>query len=357
MRIGITCNIQGHAPRTAGAAEDWDEEFDRPETVEMIAAALRELGHEVEVLGDGPPLVRRLLDDPPDFAFNFAEGVGVGRSREARVPAVLEMFGVPYSGSDPLTLAATLDKDCAKRLVQSAGVRTAKWITVNLELGLRHPGLGKGSLSDELAAAGMSFPLFVKPAYEGSSKGVGSKSIVASLLELVDRVSEMAEMYRQPIMVEEFIAGDEFTVGVLGNDPPRVLGLMRVLPKSQAAASDPFVYSIEAKRDWRRLINYETPARVSAEWEAKIRRATIQAYSALGCRDVARVDFRMKDGEPYFLEVNPLPGLHPENGDLVMIARGAGMSHPQLIQSIYHHACVRHRLASGVKSRHPSSGE
>src|SRR6266511_5783979 len=122
MRIGITYDLKDDGPAAPGRPDDFQEEFDSPATIEALAAVLRGLGHEVEKLGDGRRLLERLLADPPDLVFNLAEGQGVGRSREARVPAVLEMLGIPYTGSDPLTLAVTLDKDCAKRLVRSAGV-------------------------------------------------------------------------------------------------------------------------------------------------------------------------------------------------------------------------------------------
>src|SRR5437762_7966378 len=130
MKIGITFDLKADLPANAALPDDWQEEFDSPDTVAAIAAALRDLGHEVVELGDGPGLLERLLDDPPDFVFNLAEGQGVSRSREARVPAVLDMLGIPYTGSDPLTLAATLDKDCAKRLVQAAGVAVPRGFIV-----------------------------------------------------------------------------------------------------------------------------------------------------------------------------------------------------------------------------------
>src|SRR3954463_6970143 len=164
MRIGITYDLKADgaaaSPPSPAAPDDLQEEFDSPATVEAIAAVLRGLGHDVTLLGDGRELLQRLLTDPPDFVFNFAEGQGVSRSREARVPAVLEMLGIPHTGSDPLTMAVTLDKDCAKRLVQTAGVTV--------------PG-GTVLLPDEdvTAAAGkVVFPAIVKPSWEGSSKGI-----------------------------------------------------------------------------------------------------------------------------------------------------------------------------------------
>ena len=169
MRIGITYDLKSDAPPPAGAPDDYQEEFDSPATVEAVAAVLRGLGHEVVKLGDGRELLRRLLSDPPDFVFNFAEGQGVGRSREARVPAVLEMLGIPYTGSDPLTLAVTLDKDCAKRLVR-IGRRQRSRARSSCE---------PGDDLDELAARGrLPYTAIVKPAWEGSSKGIRGRCVV-----------------------------------------------------------------------------------------------------------------------------------------------------------------------------------
>ncbi len=346
MRIGITCNIQGESPAAARGPDDAEEEFDKPETVESVAATLRGLGHEVAVLGDGRELLRRLLDRPPEFVFNFAEGTGVSRSREARVPAVLEMLGIPYSGSDPLALAVTLDKDCCKRVVQSAGVKTPRWRTV---------GSGQWAVgSEELEEAGLDFPLIVKPAYEGSSKGIRSKCLAESGAELGAVLGELLETYRQPVLVEEFIAGDEVTVGVVGNDPPRVLGAMKILP-ADAAERHRFVYSLEVKRDWQRRVRYESPAKIEPDVLARVERAALAAYRVLGCSDVSRLDFRIRDGEPYLLEVNPLPGLSPETGDLVLLAAGYGVSHRALVEMIFDAACRRHGLESRTESRHSSN--
>src|SRR5262249_25908419 len=186
------------------------------------------------------------------------------------------------------------------------------------------------------------FPLIVKPAYEGSSKGIRSKSVIESSAELIPAVRELHNNYCQPILIEEFIAGDEVTVGVLGNEPPQVMGLMRVLP---AEPDERFVYSLDRKRDWKRLIRYEAPADLPTAVTIRLREAALEVHNALGCRDVSRLAFRLRGGEPYFLEANPLPGLHPENSDLVLMARGYGISHPQLVQAIFHAACLRQSLA------------
>jgi D-alanine-D-alanine ligase len=350
MRIGITCNVQSRLSVAANTPDDLEEEFDKPETVEAIAVVLRDLGHDVTVLGDGRQLLRRLLDDAPEFVFNFAEGTGVSRSREARVPAVLEMLGIPFSGSDPLTLATTLDKDCCKRVVESAGVRTPRGMLAAYEKGeLAFRGSAAGT---DFETASLPFPLIVKPAYEGSSKGIRSKCLVQHADDFPDVLNELLATYEQPILVEEFIAGDEVTVGVIGNDPPRVLGAMRILP-ADTAERDRFVYSLEVKRDWQRRVRYESPAKLPRAVLERVQAAALTAYRVLGCRDVSRLDFRIRDGEPYLLEVNPLPGLSPETGDIVLLAKGYGVSHRELVELIFDAACTRQGLEPRVKSRHP----
>jgi D-alanine-D-alanine ligase len=331
MRIGLTFDIKSNTPHPEGVPDDAQEEYDSPGTIDAIAAVLRELGHEVDLLGDGRDLLVRLLDDKPDFVFNFAEGQGIGRSREARVPAVLEMLDIAYSGSDPLTMAVTLDKDCAKRIVQSAGVQVPRW-------SIWQPGQDTGELAN---LDRLPYTAIVKPAWEGSSKGIRGKCVVDTVDELLTAVHGQQQAYDQAILVEEYIAGEELTVGVLGNDPAAVLGIMRVVPRQQ---EERFVYSLEVKRDWRRLVSYETPARLGPTVQGAVEDAALLAYRALGCRDVARIDFRLRDGVPYFLEVNPLPGLNPESSDLVLLARGMGIGYRELIGTILNHALRRQSL-------------
>lgn len=345
MRIGITYNLRpsdaaaAAIATTGGAAglalpgDDEHEEFDSPETIQAMATALTSLGHEVELLGYGEPLVRQLLDGPkPDLVWNIAEGQGGGRCREARVPALLEMLGIAYTGSDPLTLAATLDKDCAKRLVAAAGVATPQWVLFD----------GDWAAAEERLSR-LVFPVFVKPAYEGSSKGILSTSIVEDLPRLRVVLEQLYDAYRQPALVEEFIDGDELTVGLVGNRCPDVLGIMRVLPRE--AQDGPFVYSLEVKRDWRRRVRYECPARLAAVDTQAVERAALACWQALGCRDVTRVDFRLRGGVPYFLEANPLPGLSPLSGDLVLLAGQVGISYTELIARILQAASERLQLS------------
>ncbi len=349
MRIGVTFNVRladplrqpesfddGGKPRLPGElalpGDDEQEEFDSLETIQALASQLERLGHEVELLGDGEPLLRRLLDGPrPDLVWNVAEGTGRARSREARVPAVLEMLDIPYTGSDPLTLAATLDKGCAKRLVSAAGVATPNWLQFD----------GDWDALDESLSA-VVFPVFVKPAFEGSSKGILTSSVIRSESQLKAALQQLWEMYQQPILVEEFIDGEELTVGVLGNDPPEIIGIMRVLPRG--VSSEPFVYSLEVKRDWKRRVHYECPAQLDEMETDAIRAAALACWRALGCRDVSRFDFRLRAGVPYFLETNPLPGMSPESGDLVILSRAMGIEYPELVSRVLQAALDRLKL-------------
>ena len=324
---GPSANLDGYL----AALDDRHEEFDSPETIQALAETLEQLGHEVELLGDGPLLVERLMAGPrPELVVNIAEGTGCARSREARVPAVLEMLSIPYTGSDPLTLAATLDKDCAKRLVASAGVATPAWAVYSGDV-----------QRFQAQASKLTYPVIIKPAYEGSSKGVLETSVIDSPAGLEDPLVHMHEFYQQPILVEEYIEGDELTVGVLGNRSPQVLGVMRVLPQKPGGA---FIYSLEVKRNWEQAVRYECPAALRGADTKAVEAAALACFEVLGCRDVARVDFRLRNGVPYFLEVNPLPGLSPKSGDLVLLAGYMGVGYQELVSRILEAACDRLQL-------------
>src|SRR5262249_53565594 len=236
MRIGITYDLKPETPREG--PDDLHEEFDSPLTIEAIAEALRGLGHEVEKLGDGRELIEQLLARPPDLVFNIAEGQGVARSREARVPALLEMLGIPYTGSDPLTLAVTLDKDCAKRLAASEGVVVPRGMTISPESQLL--------IANPQSIGELPFPVIAKPAWEGSSKGIRSHCVVDRPADLPSVVESLRKDHRQPVLLEEFIQGDELTVGIVGNREPHIIGIMRVLPQEP---TERFIYSLEVKRD------------------------------------------------------------------------------------------------------------
>jgi D-alanine-D-alanine ligase len=237
------------------------------------------------------------------------------------------MLGIPYSGSDPLTLAVTLDKDCAKRLVASVGVAMPNGAVVSMQ-----------NAKCKMHDAKWHYPVIVKPAWEGSSKGIRRHCVVERADELPVVVESLWRDHRQPVLVEEFIQGDEVTVGIVGNESPRIVGIMRVLPRTPG---ERFVYGLETKRDFRRLVSYECPARLPEDTLKAVADAALKAHHVLGCRDVSRVDFRVRDGFPYFLEVNPLPGLNPETSDLVILAGLSGWSYSKLICSILEAALQR----------------
>jgi len=328
MKIGITFDLKQSGPLDPSLPDDAQEEFDSPLTIEAIAAVLRAMGHHVVLLGDNREFLEKALASAPDFVFNFAEGTGISRSREARVPAVCEMLGIPYTGSDPLTMAVTLDKDCAKKIVQAAGVHVPPSVL-----------LGPDDAPDR--AADLTFPVVVKPAWEGSSKGIRNRCLVHGIDELPAVLSGLRADHRQPILVEEYIEGDEITVGMYGNLPPRFLGVMRIVPQFPV---DKFIYSLEIKREYKKLVKYECPPPLPEAQLNAIRQASILAFHALGCRDICRVDFRVRNGVPYFLEVNPLPGLNPDDSDLVIMAGLVGWSYERLITTIVNAAMDRQCL-------------
>jgi len=344
LRIGITFDL-APAGRDHDGPDDRYEEFDKPQTIESLARVLRAEGHEVVLLGDGREFLGKVLVDPPDFVWNLAEGEGVARSREARVPATLEMLGIPYSGSDPLTMAVALEKDVAKRLVQTHDVAVAHGVCLA-------PDTSAGAI---LAILERSIPpgqrgaLILKPAFEGSSKGIRTHSLVRSLPEAAALAQHLIRDYHQPILIEEFIAGDEVTVALVGNGPElEVLGAMRIQPKIR---NDEFIYSLEVKRDWEQRVTYETPADLPKPVLETLYRSARTAFNALGCRDVARIDYRIKGGVPYFIEANPLPGLAPDWSDLVILAQGMEIRYPDLIRRILHAGLARVGLAESASVR------
>lgn len=337
------------APR-AGArasANDLYAEWDSPETIDAVASALATYG-EVVRLEASPDFPERLRATKPDLVFNIAEGLH-GVNREAHVPAICEFFGVPYSGSDPLTLSLCLDKARAKEILSHHRVPTAPFVLVESREDL-HRLLGGAS---PLAPPSDILPLFVKPVHEGSSKGITERNFVRSADELEAQVHFLLTTYEQPVLVEEFLPGTEFTCGILGNgSTARVLPIVGMNFGALPTGAVP-IYGFEAKWVWDRPENpleiFECPARVSDALRTAIEKVALRAYRVLGCRDWSRVDVRLDaDGVPNVVEVNPLPGILPDAADnscLPKAARAAGLSYDELIQSCLLHAAERHHLA------------
>ncbi len=339
MLIGIACTLKPTGPLPIDAPDDLNEEFDSPVTVNAIAEVFRTLGHTVVELGDGRQFLEAVLKNPPDLVFNFAEGMGVSRSRESRVPGVCEMLGIPYSGSDPLALAVALDKDMTRRVVESLGVTIPKGVTL-----APPPGEYDGDFAEFppiLEEAGLPLPVLAKPASEGSSKGIRNRCLIKTAEDFGPTVVELWRNYHQPVLVEEYIAGDEVTIGLIGNDPPQPIGIMQVIPKK--VVKD-FVYSLEVKRDWHHTVEYVAPARLAPSVTHAIEADAMAVFTGLGCRDLARADFRIRDGIPYFLEINPLPGLNPESSDLLYLAYRMGLTYSQLIGMVLDATLTRYGL-------------
>lgn len=328
MRIGLSCDLKDAVRLEMIVADDELEEYDSVETVNIIKASLENIGHTVTMLGGGKEFLANVVEDNVDIVFNIAEGRGAHRSREAQVPAVLEMLNIPYTGSDPQCLSICLDKPLTKTLVNLAGINTPKWKIIKTDSHLK-----SSDLQD------INFPAIVKPAYEGSSKGVRATSFVINGDEALEEICRQLVNYRQPVMVEEFVEGDEITVGITGNSPPEVLGIMRILPRVK---TDNFVYSLEVKRDWQKLVDYECPAYLDKEVLLRIKENSLKIFEVLGCRDFARIDFRIsKEGTPYFIEINPLPGLGTYS-DLVIMAIKLGWTHQDLITTVFNAALSRY---------------
>ncbi|MDO8567517.1 MAG: D-alanine--D-alanine ligase [Dehalococcoidales bacterium] len=329
MRIGLSFDLKETVPLGQSHPEDALEEYDSSETVEVIAAAIETEGHTTVKLGGGRNFIAGILHERVDLVFNIAEGLGNYRSREAQVPSVLELLNIPYSGSDPQTLAICLDKPLTKQLVAAAGITTPKWLVLNNSRELA-----------EVSWEGFPFPAFVKPAWEGSSKGIRRNSLAETPQKASELVKTLLDTYCQPVMVEQFITGDEVTVGIAGNTPAAIVGIMRILPRKREKY---FIYSLEVKRDWEALVEYECPARLAPATLQEIQNAGLKAFKVLGCRDLSRMDFRIdRTGKPYFLEINPLPGLNSKSGDIVIMAKKMGWTYQALIGRILNAALERY---------------
>lgn len=336
LRVGFTYNVKRIKPTATGdLVEDSEAEYDTPTTLQAIREAIASWGHEVVDLEANQELPGVLSTANVDLVFNIAEGFK-GRNRESQVPALLELLDIPYTGSDPATLSIALDKALAKRIVRQHGIHTPNFQIMTT---------GKERLIKEFT----TFPLIVKPVAEGSSKGVLSKSVCNSEAEVREVVKEMVTKYQQPALVEEYIAGREFTVGLLGERRPKVLPPMEIVFLDKEERTP--VYSFQHKLDWSERIRYDVPAKLDPAQLEKLKAAGRAAFMALGCRDVARIDFRMDEkGRVYFLECNPLPGLTPGWSDLVLISQGAGLDYRTLIGEILSGAIRRYKEREARKA-------
>jgi D-alanine-D-alanine ligase len=322
MKIGITYDLR-HEYLAAGYGEEETAEFDRIDTIQAIEHTLQGLGYDTERIGHIRQLAARLATGARwDCVFNIAEGMH-GFGREAQVPALLDAFGIPYTFSDPLVLALALHKGMTKHVMRSIGVPTPDFCVVETAADVAHVDL--------------PLPVFAKPVAEGTSKGISVSSKIQTYSELHDVCQQLLRTYQQPVLIEVFLAGREFTVGIIGTgQAARPLGAMEVILLAEA---EPEIYSYANKALYEHRVRYRPVEDAAAMQAVDI---ALRAWRGLGCRDGGRVDLRCADdGTPYFLEINPLPGLHPDHSDLPILGGLHGVGYTELIAMIMQSALQR----------------
>ena len=349
LQIGLAYNEKppedaeppGGVPPRSGPHDRYAE-WDDPATIAAVEAALRRVGRVVRLEAD-PDFPLQLSRARPDIVFNIAEGLH-GPCREAHVPAICEFLDVPYTGSDPLTLALALDKRRAKEVFLARGVPTPEFVVLG---DVENADDGRTS-----GTRGLPLPAVVKPLHEGSSKGIPERALCYTPEAIERRAAEIVDEYGQPALVERFLPGREFTCAILGNGAAaRVLPIVEILFDALPAGAAP-IYGYEAKWVWDTpdapLEIFRCPADLPPGLAAGIERAALAAYHALGCRDWARVDLRLDEhGLPHVLEVNPLPGILPDpdqNSCFPKAARAAGLGYDELICTVLDIALQRYRM-------------
>lgn len=325
MRIGLTYDLQ------TDPTDQRQLEFDAPETIHALRQALEHWGHQVSLLGNAGDVLRapaRLRE--VDVVFNIAEGIE-GRCREAWVPTLLELFQIPYVGSDPLALVMGLDKVMSKRVAVAEGIATPHWIAISHPQALPHP-------------IPLPFPLIVKPRYEGSGRGIDAGAIVHTREQLVARAAWLLTQCQQPLVIEEFIAYGELTVCVIGNDLPIAYPVIQRPIDSATRLSCHVLKPTPAQG--------LSPLVLNESLETQARQIALRMFGAIGCRDVARIDLRVDEkGQSYFLEINPLPSFDP-HGSFGLLAESLGLRYEDLVGRVLDAAFTRLTLPHGA--RHPS---
>jgi len=337
MNVGLAFDLRKDYLER-GFTEEETAEFDSEATIGFLEETIRSLGHRVSRIGNIYELTRLLSAGQRwDLVFNVAEGL-YGRSREAQVPAILEAFNILYTFSDPLTLALSLDKAAAKSVIRDSGIPTPDFFLIK-------------DLSDiEQVPEKLQYPLFIKPVAEGTGKGITPESIIGNFTELKKNASAMLTTHRQPVIVETYLPGREYTVGILGTDSrARAVGVLEV---ELLANAEPLVYSYMNKELCEERVLYKL---VTGKENEKIIREcseiALRSYIELGCRDAGRVDLKTgADGKLYFLEINPLAGLHPTHSDLPICCSQAGIAYERLISSIIESAMERKASQSELRN-------
>lgn len=326
MKIGLTYDLKDDYLKM-GLSDEEAAEFDAIETIAGIDEALHSLGYQVERIGNIFALNRQLAAGKRwDLVFNICEGLH-GLGREAQVPCLLDAYQIPYTFSDPLVLSLALNKEFTKRVIRTLGLATPDFYVIEA--------------ADDLEQIDLEFPLFLKPVAEGTGKGISKRSKVENREELSAAATELLNKFRQPVLVETFLPGREFTVGILGTgEAARVVGVMEIALKESAEQGS---YSYLNKKHYREFVTYSFPEDQQSRSAAAL---ALKAWTGLGCRDGGRIDLRLgRDEKPQFIEVNPLAGLHPVDSDLPIICKHAGLTYQDLIKAIVDSAKARTGLS------------
>lgn len=325
--IGLTFDLKSHYQFKENDPADANAEFDHPQTIDLITRAIEEQGHRVKRIGNVFSFLENLNHLDVDIVFNISEGLG-GRNRESQIPVILETKGIPFVGSDGFTLALTLDKLMAKRIFLAEDIPTPKFFEV-------------GQVDSLVDTDHLGFPLMVKPRFEGSSKGIDSGARINNLEELAKRTNYIINTYKQSALVEEFIRGREFTVAIVGNDPPEVFPPVQIKIGGELNLGEKFYTFGHISSN---ELEYVCPAPISKELEGQLKECARRAYQAVDSRDFGRVDFRVDEkNHPYVLEINPLPCLSSEDV-FMLIANVLGITYPQMIGKILEAAFKRYNL-------------
>ncbi|MDI6758420.1 MAG: ATP-grasp domain-containing protein [Candidatus Omnitrophota bacterium] len=326
--VGLTYDLKTDYVFKDGDPQDANAEFDSSSTVEVVVNAIEANGYKIKRIGNIKKLLEEIDNLGVDIVFNISEGYE-GRNRESQVPIFLELYNIPFVGSDALTLGITLDKIIAKKIFISEGINTPKFFEVR----------SLNNLNTILNTNHRTFPMIVKPRFEGSSKGLSSNSRVKNEKELKRQVELIINTYKQPALVEEFITGQEFTVAIVGNDPPEVFPVVQVEIDGRVELGEEFYTFAHLHSD---RLKYLCPASISKELEASIKEQALRTYKAVECRDFGRVDIRVdKEGQLYILEINPLPSLSTEDV-FMLISKAIGTTYEKMVGRIIEVALKRY---------------
>jgi D-alanine-D-alanine ligase len=323
--VGLTYNLK---KGIQSEAEDIEAEYDSIDTVVAIKSALEQAGCRVELFEADTGIFEKLSTAKVDIIFNIAEGI-CGRGREAQIPAILNFFKIPFVGSDETTLCIALDKALSKRLLASYKIKTPKYQVIYD--------------SSTRINRRLKFPLIIKPNAEGSSKGISDLAVVDDMKQLREAVERNFDIYKQPLLIEEYIPGREFTVGIVGNGKDTtVFTPMEIVYKDKECKN---IYSFNVKKNYKDFVEYVCPPSIEPELEKRLVDCSARIYELLECRDFSRIDFRLSDeNEIFFIEINPLPGLAPGYSDYPMLAEFCNVDYNMIIKRILASALKRYGM-------------